>query len=275
MRRPGVTVRARREFTLHDAAQTLQPEQRLALLIRQPVAAVELPIKVATYNMRAPGSRDVRLVIATEFGRGNSPRTAAMGFVIFDHDDKVIASAFEQYRATPTGTAGPAPLHISTTAQVPPGEYRLRLAVLDSDGRAGSVEHPVSARLASAGDMDVADLVLSPAGNQGGGRSVQLLADVDIATLPFAGYLELYPRTDAAARAARVRLEIAEAESGPALAAADARVIPTREQGRLAAHVLLPVDALPPGNYVARAVVTAAGSSVVRTRPFRLAIRSR
>src|SRR5690606_253211 len=67
VRRPGVTVRARREFTLLDSAKPLTPEQRLASLIRQPFPAVELPVKVATYCMRAPGSQDVRLVIATEF----------------------------------------------------------------------------------------------------------------------------------------------------------------------------------------------------------------
>ncbi|HEX7086619.1 MAG TPA: VWA domain-containing protein [Vicinamibacterales bacterium] len=275
VRRPGVTVRARREFTMGDPAKTLTPEQRLAALIRQPVPAVELPVKVATYCMRAPGSRDVRLVIATEFGRGDEPQPAAMGFVLLDGRDKVVASSFQQYRAAPVGAGRPAPLHISTTAQVAPGEYRLRVAVLDGDGRAGSVEHPVSAKLAGAGDLEVADLVLSPAGNQGGGRSVQVLADVAIASHPFAGYLELYPRTDAAARAAQVRFEIADPESGSVLAAADARVVPTREQGRLAAQGLLPVDALSPGDYVARAVVTAGGASVVRARPFRLVVPRR
>lgn len=273
VRRPGVTVRARQEFTIDGAATAATPEQRLAAIIRQPAPAVELPVKVATYCTRAPESRDIRLVIAAEFGSGSEPQPAAMGFVLLDRDDKVVASSFQQYRAAPVGTAVPAPLQISTAAQVPSGEYRLRLAVLDTDGRAGSVEHPVSARLAAAGDIEVADLVLSPVG--GANRSVQVRADVAVTTHPFGAYLELYPRTDAAAQNVQVRFEVAETESGPALAGADARVMPAREQGRLAAQGLLPLDGLSPGDYVARAVVTAGGRSVVRARPFRLVVPRR
>ncbi|HEX7086618.1 MAG TPA: VWA domain-containing protein [Vicinamibacterales bacterium] len=271
VRRPKVSVRARSEFTMdRSPRESLTPEQRLALLIRQPIFATELPLKVTTYSLRTPQSSDVRLVITTELGRGaTAPEQVGLGYVLLDERGKIVADSFEQYNARPLHDNEPSPLGVSTTVQVPPGRYRLRLAALDGTGRGGSVEHRLDASLASTGDLGVADLMLTPATGEGL-SSVQLVADAAISRELFAAYLELYPENGDAVRAARVRIEVAESETGPAISSVDAQVLETKEPGRLVAQSLLPVGLLPPGEYWARAVVSSGGRPAIQSRPFRL-----
>jgi VWFA-related protein len=271
VRRPDVSVRARSEFTLERSPrESLTPEQRLALLIRQPIFATELPLKVTAYSLRTPQQPDVRLVITAELGRAAiAPEQVAMGYVLLDERGRIVADSFQQYNARPLKDDEPAPLGVSTTVQVPEGHYRLRLAALDAGGRSGSVEHRLQAAIASTGDLEIADLMLTPAQAETT-SSVQLVADASIASDLFGAYLELYPRDNAAAKAARVRLEIAETESGPAISATDAQIVDTKDPGRMAAQALLPIGLLPPGEYVARAVVSTGGRPAVQSRPFRL-----
>lgn len=271
VRRPKVSVRARSEFTMdRNPRESLTPEQRLALLIRQPVFATELPLKVTTYSLRTPHTPDVRLVITAELGRGaTAPEQVALGYLLLDERGRILADSFEQYNARPIEDTEPAPLGVSTTAQVPAGRYRLRLAALDSTGRGGSVEHRLEASIASTGDLGVADLMLTPANGETS-STVQLVADATIARELFGAYVELYPENGDAAKAARVRIEVAESETGPAISAIEAQVLETKEPGRLAAQALLPVGLLPPGDYWARAVVSSGGRPAIQSRPFRL-----
>jgi len=270
VRRPDVSVRARSSFTMdRTPRRPLAPEEQLAELIRQPLFATELPLKVATYNLRTPHSPDVRLVITSELGRGaTDAEQVALGYVLLDERGRVATSSFEQYIARPLANDEPSPLGVSTTAQVPPGRYRLRLAAIDAAGRSGSVEHRLEAAIASTGTLGVADLMLTPATDSP--SSVRLVANASIARERFGAYLELYPENRDAGKAAQVRIEVAESRTGPAIASVDATVVETKEPGRLAAQAPLPIDLLPPGDYWARAVVSNSGRPTIRARPFRL-----
>ncbi len=146
----------------------------------------------------------------------------------------------------------------------------LRLAVLDANGRAGSVEHPLDAGLTTAGDLEIADLLLAPA-NAGTAAAVRLVADTTIEDEPFGAYIELYPRAPDVMRDAKVTIEVAESETGAAIASTEAVLGETRDQLRYVAQALLPLGLVPPGEYLARAVVAAGGSTSVQMRPFRLA----
>ena len=151
------------------------------------------------------------------------------------------------------------------------GTYLLRLAVLDANGRAGSVEHPLDAGLATAGDLEVADLLLAPA-NAGTAAAVRLVADTTIEDEPFGAYIELYPR---AAHVMRARegdhRESPKARLAPAIASAEAArrrdedTAPLRRTGAVAA-----------GAGAARGVPRTRGGrhrrrTSVQMRPFRLA----
>jgi VWFA-related protein len=269
--RPDVNVRARNEFTMKKETVTPpSPEQRLAGILQQPLLATELPVKVATYNLRKPGAGTVKVVITTEFGRNaTAGEDASIGFVVVDEKGRAVASAVGLNKAEPVRAAAPGPLQATTLVDVPPGKYTLKLAVLDATGRAGSVEHPLDAAVSSVGGVDIADLLLAPAG-VGTQTGVRLVADPTIESEPFGAYLELYPRSAGAPRDTTVVIEVAEADTAPAIGVVKADLGESKERGRFVAQAMLPLALVPPGEYVARAVVTAGTDSTVQCRPFKL-----
>ena len=137
--RKDVSIRARREFTLRKEPVTpLSPQQRLAGVLSQPLLATELPIKVATYNLRTPGAAGVKVVVTTEFGHNAvEGQEASVAYVVLTDKGKVVGSSFSTNKATPVRTGVPGPLQATTMVEVPPGKYMMRLGVLDADGRSG------------------------------------------------------------------------------------------------------------------------------------------
>ena len=270
--RRNASVRARREFILRPQPPvSLTPEQRLSSVLGQPLPATELPIKVATYSLRSPGLQTVRVVATAEFGRtAAEPEDASMAYAVVAPDGKTVGTSFSTNRATPVRSDGTGRLQATTIFEIPPGRYTLRLAVVDAGGRTGSVEHPLDASIAAAGPVELADLLLAPAGS-GGNSAVRLVADPTIDDEPFGAYLEIYPRADDVVRQVKVMIEIADGETAPAIAAVEAPIAPTGERGRFIAQAMLPLALVPPGDYVARAVVTTPGGTAARVRPFRLA----
>jgi VWFA-related protein len=270
--RREVSVRARREFTLRrEAVVPPSPTERLSGILRQPLLATELPVKVATYNLRSPGSPTVKVVVTSEFGRNaTGPQAASVGYVVLTDKGRVAASAASTNEATPVRAHGPGPLQATTVLDVPPGKYVLRLAVVDADGRAGSVEHPLEAGLTASGGLEIADLLLAPA-NVTGTAAMRLVADPTIDDEPFGAYLELYPKSPATVRQTTVTLEVAETDTAPPISTVAAPIADSGQPGRYVAQALLPLGLVPPGEYVARAVVTSGGTTTVQARPFRLA----
>jgi hypothetical protein len=144
----------------------------------------------------------------------------------------------------------------------------LKLAARDSRGRLGSVEHPLQAALTDAGALSVSDLILS------GREDVTLRPgpDTEIRGRGCLAYLELYGRAPHALDAASVALEVAGSEDGPALVSVAAPLAAGSAADHRIAQVDVPLEQLPAGEYLARAVVSVSGRAVRRvTQPFRLA----
>lgn len=269
--RRNVNVRARREFTMKkEPAVPPSPEQRLVGILQQPLLATELPVKVATYNLRKPGSQTVKVVVTTEFGRNAvEGEQASIGYLVLDDKGKVITSAITQNKAMPVRSGTPGPLQATFLVDVPPGGYTLRLAVLDASGRSGSVEHRLDAAVTAAGGLELADLLLAPA-TAGSAAAVRLVADPTVEHEPFGAYLEVYPRSTDAIRQTSVVVEVAESDDAPAIGLVRAQLGETSEKGRYIAQAILPLALVPPGEYIARAVVTSGNDRAVQARPFRL-----
>jgi hypothetical protein len=131
------------------------------------------------------------------------------------------------------------------------------------------VEHRFAAALTPAGQLRVGDLMLAdaPAGRRG---DVRPSIDTRITSDAVVGYLEFTSDVPGLLGAAQVDLEVAPAEGAAAIGRAEMR-IEAPSVGRRVAESHLPTDLLPPGEYIARAVVSAGGRTVARvTRPFRL-----
>jgi VWFA-related protein len=273
VRRPNLTVRARREIVLDRQARIEDDESLLAATMRAPVLAIGLPLRVTTYTMADRPGGKVRLVVSAEIGppaTGEAP--VAVAFTLLRPDGRLAASGLERANLPRLDPAKPSPLHYLRTAPVDPGQYTLKVAAVDARGTRGSVEHLVSATAIRTSSLSLGDLIVTEPGETAGegirpgvdpvvrGGVVQLVLPVHSANA-----------RDLAER--RIALEIAESEEGAAVASADARlgVGDSLNAGSRLAQATLPVHTLPAGDYVARAVVFEGGAPGARiVRPFRV-----
>ena len=271
--RPGVTVRARREFIAPDAARAaakpMTAEEQVASVLRAPMAATSLPLRVATYTMRAPTAGKVRVLVATDIGRSeNGPLETTIGYNVMTPSGKSIANAFDSTTAQLIDKDASGPVHSTIAIDLVPGKYRLKLAVLDKNGRKGSVDHTFEASLSGSGGLEAGDLLLSPP-IKGDQKGVRLTAAPVAEGRALDAYIELYGA--GRPEATKVAIEVADSDSSPALTTVEAPVSEGRDKSRLVAEAPLPLGLLPPGTYTARAVVTSGSGSIKRARQFRVA----
>jgi VWFA-related protein len=262
--RDGVIVRARRALPM--SAPRLDARETLASTLRSPVPALELPLRVTTYSSRDPDSGKVRVVVSAEVGRGGtSPAGLAIGFAIVDDKGKVAASSYQKVADDAPATAD-RPVSYLASAVVEPGRYTLKLAAVDARGRRGSVEHPVRALLTTIGSLEVSDLVVA-APPAHAGESLRPGVEPAIDAGSVVGLVELHAPEASALRSAAVSIELATEETGPALVSAPARLSDVSGSHRVAQGAVS-LALVPPGRYVARAVVSLGGKPAGQvTRP--------
>jgi len=133
------------------------------------------------------------------------------------------------------------------------------------------VHHTVDARLNRLAGNDVrsSDLIISSEVADGGAPR-PIPSAVHYSETMYS-IIELIGSDADRVSKSRVTVQIAESDSAPALVTAEAQPIP-RTKGQRAFAALLRLGVLPPGEYVARAVVTVPGQpDALVTRSFRLA----
>lgn len=270
VRREGVEVRARREFSVDSARASMTDEDLLAETLRSPLLATELPVKVTTYTFRDVASGKLKVMIAADIDRHPSPPgDLALAYALVDNNGKLAASDLQKGLAPPTPDA--TSQVFSGAVLVDPGIYTLKLAVLDLEGKRGSVEHTFRAQLQSAGQLRLGELLVAEV-RRGATREVRPLVDTEIAADSLYAYLEMYSDAAAQLEAASVTLEIASDPNGLALESGVFQLQEVEGGRRRVGEGDVPLALLPPGSYVARAAVSVGGRSVARiTRPFRIA----
>ncbi len=255
--RRGGELRARTGFTLPAPSPAARGAELTALLRSlQPVS--ELPLRVATYAYAEPSAGKVRVVISAEAGNRDTPSGTWLGFVLVDDAGVIAATATHQAREG----------RYSFSAVVPAGTYTLRAAAIDPFGRQGSVARIFRVQPAAANELHLGDLMLAalPAS-----ANDPLEPFVDSVTgSAVLAYLEMHGN-GGAPRPESVRVHIAASASGEPLVSATATTS-ARDGGWSMARATLPISALPPGAYVARAEIVARGAVIGRTvRPFTIA----
>ena len=153
------------------------------------------------------------------------------------------------------------------------GEYSLRLAAIGHDGTSGSVHHTLDARLhrtrqatpSSASDSD----------HHVGRRSracAATSADIGASTAKRCTRFSSSPADGARLSQSRVTVQVADSETSPALRQRGGTVRFQRTAGARGFAASLKLGVLPPGEYVARAVVKCPDNPTRSvTRSFRLA----
>jgi len=262
--RPGLTIRARRALPM--AAPRLEQRDLLASSLRSPQLALELPLRVATYSVRDAASGKILVIVSAEVGRGGtSPAGLAVGFALVDAKGKVAASSYQRV-ADDAAASADGPVSYLGRASVDPGRYTLKLAAIDARGRRGSVEHPVRALLTTIGPIEVGDLVVGPPPSRPGMSlrpGVEATVDAGLAI----ALVDLSSKEAGPLTSATVSLELATEENGPALISAPAHLSDVAD-GQRSAQGAVSLSLVPPGHYVARAVVSVDGKPLGQvTRP--------
>jgi hypothetical protein len=189
--------------------------------------------------------------------------------MVVDKDDRVVATSAAA--ATLPGSAdGSSPRLLITSLLVAPGDYTLRLAAVDRANRAGSVHHVFSARLIPL-DEEVAasDLVLAAAPATPG-DALRPSPSATIDREDGVALIEIAGREPSLLDHATIAVEIAAADGAVPLVRAETRA-QARDGGKARAFsASLKLGLLPPGDYVAHAVVSRPGRPEARvTRAFR------
>ena len=225
-----------------------------------------LPLRVATFALQGAEPGKVQLLIHADVGNNfSAPRRVSIGYTILDQNGQEVDARRLDSRLPPVMNGVPSALQFVAGASLAPGDYTLKLVAADGE-RVGSVEHRFHAKLAENGAVKLSELM------SGGPTSVREFLSPTIGyTVSFGsvhGYLEAYGDQ---AEAVTVKYEIANGVTSPALISAD---VPGRLFGddRMIFTLVMPVQQLPPGRYVLRALVSFATRPLkTLTRPFEVA----
>ena len=273
--RRGTTVRTHREFVLaapNAEASTEDVEARVQRTLRTPFAVSELPLRVTTYAFQAPDPTKVRLVVVAEIeGSELQAQDATLGYTLTDENGGVAASGLSHVTLDEIEQPDGLLHRFSAFVIVEPGSYRLKLAVIDADRRRGSVEHLVQAWQLADLPFATSDLVVADATAQPD-SVLRPPVEAQLSSGQLAVYTELYADTPSAFDDMQVLLEVTKEESGPPRWSAAGVPQAGNHPNSRTVSAVLPVDALPPGRYLARAVVLRGDERLAHlTRPFRIA----
>jgi len=204
----------------------------------------DLPLRITGHTFRSDEAGMVRLAVTLETTDAAATLSSAM-VGVFDAEGRMVSGlemSSEALSRRPVVAALP----------VPPGAYRLRLAALESTGRAGSAEQQLEAFLTPVGSMHASSLMI------GLSRDGAFVPAMTFTNEPTAfGLLELY---GVFVTPPRVTFEIAMTVNGPAIETMPGLVEPTSDRTRSLVTTVLPIETLAPGDYVVRATITPDGA---------------
>lgn len=252
--RPGVEVRTRPEITFAKVepvgARAAQPSPRDMLAVS--TVFRDLPLRASAFSALEPNGQKLRVVTLAEAVDPNV-KLGSLVAALFDRDGRLVsnwvATAADLQRSPVMG---------AVTAE--PGAYRLRVAAIDTDGRSGTADYDVMVELVQTGPLKLSSVVL------GLSRDGAFVPKLQFGAEPVAiGQVEIY--TGSAGAGVSAVIELAATLNGPAIVAMPLAITRIGD-GRFVATGALPIGALPPGDYIVRALVGAEGhppTRVVRT----------
>ena len=268
--RKGAIVRSRRHVlntqTDRRARAARSPRQALAAALGSPLLSSALPLRVASFALQGPERDKVQLLIHADVGTDYpASRVISVGYMISDRNGRLVENRAADMRLLPVMSGVPSPLQYTTGASLPPGDYTLKLAVVEGD-RVGTVEHLIHAGLPAAGPLTLSELMVGGPLDVGPLLTPTIGYQVSFGSVH--GYLEAYGTgTDG------VTIEYEVATDLEAAALLNVDVPPHRvSESRVIFSKIMPTHVLPPGKYILRAILSAEGKSIkTLTRGFEIA----
>jgi VWFA-related protein len=269
--RPGARVSARTGYALPPETTLADKKRAINSVLSAPFAQQGLRLDYTTYVMKAadPGAHRVVLSLAADLPIRSSPADSAdVVFVARDvRDGRVVASGSDTIPLPEKPRAGAALGSGTWRVQfdVPAGSYMMRTVVREPGGLVGSADRRIEVRPLDGPDVTASDLVL---GSALGGLPVHPRA---YAGDGLNGVLETYARDASRLEGLSVTLELRRLMDSSVVTTIPAELRPVENEisggvSRRASFVM-PLTSVPPGEYVAHAVVTSGGEVVAeRTR---------
>jgi len=246
--RSGVQIRARPFINVSRPGLVPRAPEPSEML-KSAAVFPNLPLRASGFASLNDPSGNMRLVAAAEAADPGVVLTAAsVGY--FDSSGKMVGltNLTKDQLTTPP---------LLATVVVPPGTYRVRVAATDSTGRGGATDVEVAAEMTPAGALKLSSLVL------GLWRDNTFHPRLQFSTEPVAiAYLDVVGGVAGAPVAAFV--EIARTANGPAISTSRLAIESTSDPSRFQASAAVPIGALPPGDYVIRAIVGIDGQPMGR-----------
>ena len=245
--REGVTARVQREaiVTTTDGSRPTSPRD----MLRVATAFRALPLRAAAYPSLNPGEKTMKVIVLFE-PEGQAALTSAMA-ALFSEEGRLIT----QWVSEPADLAR-RPVLAGLVA--PAGTYRLRVAAVDDADRSGAVDVEMRVALTDAGPVKLSAMLLSAL--EGGSMAPRLQFGPRDAGAGV--YLEAYGPPRCAGIAAA--LELSASPDGPARLTAAASPTPIDQSDGCILVGGFDIGALPPGDYVVRAIVTVDGKPAGR-----------
>ncbi len=251
--RRGVEVRSLPQITFAKplpGATALEPSLRD--MLGTTVMFRDLPLRAAAFPALSAEGDNVRVVTLAEPVE-SGVQLESLAAILFDRDGKVASqwlATKEELKRTP----------VMAAMSTPAGLYRLRVAAIDTTGRSGTADFEVEVEVVRSGPLKLSSLVLGLL------REGKFEPKLQFTTEPLAiAYVELEGAPSGAKVSAAV--ELAQTLNGPAILSVPL-VVQSSGENRFAAMGSVAVGALPPGDYIVRAIVGLEGNPptrVVRT----------
>jgi VWFA-related protein len=267
--RPGARVSARTGYAVAPEQTPADRKRAINAVLGAPFAQQGLKLDYTTYVMKGTDAGQHRVIVSlnADLPVRSSPGDAAdIVFVARDMRDGRVAANGSDTMPLPTAPKPSSPLGTGTwRAQftLPPGDYMMRMVVREPGGLVGSADRRLEVRPLAGPDVTASDLVI---GSAIGGLPVRPRAFTQDG---LTGILEAYARTGPQLEALSAQLELRQADHNDPLTkiAAELRPVEVDAGGGATRKVtfVLPLTNVPPGNYIAHAVVSA-GNEIVAER---------
>ena len=233
-----LTVKTRKELVVtHNGRAAKTP----ANVLRLPVERNDAPMAASAYVLRGKENPKLMVLTLIELLTGGAGRPLPSYAVAIEGDDGVVFSNEDDLRS-----ADERPGRATIATHLAPGSYRLRAAVVDSKGRAGSIDVPLKVALRQAAPFEVSDLVLgtvkgkfTPATHVAPGTNL-------------AATIELYAENAAQLAEARIDFEVSKEGSSEVIARTPASFAKAQID-RQSAEGLVRLQGLAPGTYTVSA----------------------
>lgn len=256
--RPGVTVQTHRQVLVPERLEgTAIPG--LERELESPAIDRGIPMRMAAFGFRS-AERGGNIVVSAE---ADAPAGGLrVAYSVRDRVGRAIVASELAPGAIVSAPGAPTLIVFRTTA--PLGDYTVKLAVIDSMGRTGSIVQPVSLPHADAKGFALGDLIVLPPG-------VDVLhsrpsARIARGTREAGVYFELYSTGPMPAERASLLLDVSDARTGASVGSTREQVTLTKIPGysEIAGRIRFSPAPLAAGDYVVRLSVEGTGISARR-----------